>query len=90
MTLSPKQLTTAKMEEHGDWIKQSTMSNNLKLVMRDGSNFQKLAPFQKEALDLIQVKVSRILEGDPNLEDHWDDIAGYAFLGKGGHDGSDS
>ena len=26
-----------------------------------------------------------IVCGDPNCADHWDDIAGYALLGKGGH-----
>jgi hypothetical protein len=35
---------------------------------------------QAEALDMIAHKIGRILAGDPNHADHWDDIAGYARL----------
>ena len=35
---------------------------------------------QKEAIHMILVKLSRILYGNPNHKDHWDDIAGYATL----------
>lgn len=33
-----------------------------------------------EALDMIAHKIGRILNGDPNYADSWDDIAGYAKL----------
>jgi hypothetical protein len=36
---------------------------------------------QIEALDMIALKLSRILSGQANFKDHWDDIAGYAKLG---------
>ena len=29
---------------------------------------------------MIACKIARILSGDPNWRDHWDDIAGYATL----------
>jgi hypothetical protein len=32
------------------------------------------------ALDMIALKLSRILSGQANFKDHWDDIAGYAKL----------
>lgn len=35
---------------------------------------------QIEALDMIFHKIGRILNGDPNYIDSWDDIAGYAKL----------
>jgi hypothetical protein len=35
---------------------------------------------QVEALDMIFHKIGRILNGDPNYIDSWDDIAGYAKL----------
>lgn len=35
------------------------------------------------ALEMICLKLARIVCGDPNFADHWDDIAGYAMLGKG-------
>jgi hypothetical protein len=39
-----------------------------------------LTASQKEALDMIQHKVARILNGNANHQDHWVDIAGYAEL----------
>jgi len=35
---------------------------------------------QWEALEMIATKISRIINGDPEKEDSWDDIAGYATL----------
>lgn len=35
---------------------------------------------QVEALEMIAHKLGRILNGDPNYEDSWRDIAGYATL----------
>jgi hypothetical protein len=31
-------------------------------------------------LEMIAHKIGRVLAGDPNHADHWDDIAGYARL----------
>jgi hypothetical protein len=31
-------------------------------------------------LEMIAHKIARILSGDPNHRDHWEDIAGYAEL----------
>jgi len=39
-----------------------------------------LLPDHKEALEMIQHKIARILNGDPNYADSWQDIAGYAQL----------
>jgi hypothetical protein len=33
-----------------------------------------------EALDMICLKISRIVTGDHNAVDHWQDIEGYAAL----------
>lgn len=47
------------------------------LVLKRGS---KLNAVQEEALLMIMHKISRILCGDPNYEDNWVDIQGYANL----------
>lgn len=39
-----------------------------------------LAPDQQEALDMIFHKIGRIINGDPDYDDSWVDIAGYAKL----------
>lgn len=86
---SPSELTNERKSTHGDWKQQSDMAHRLKSEMHftriEGAGWDNLTASQKEALDMIAVKISRILCGNPNEPDHWDDIAGYAYLGKGGH-----
>jgi len=82
---SPSDLTTERKSTHGDWMQQSRLANELKGVMRGIGNWNDLLPHQQEALDMIATKMSRACCGNPSEPDHWDDIAGYAFLGKGGH-----
>lgn len=82
---SPSDLTAERHSTHGDWLQQSTLANVLKIHIHESYNWRTLQPYQREAIDMIAVKLSRILCGNPDEPDHWDDIAGYAFLGKGGH-----
>ncbi len=44
------------------------------------TNWSRLTPSQKEALDMTAHKIGRILNGDPNYADSWVDIVGYAQL----------
>lgn len=44
------------------------------------TNWYSLDDFQKEALEMIAHKIGRILNGDPDYDDSWRDIAGYAQL----------
>lgn len=73
-------LLVAREATYGDFEKLSLFSQRLKLTMVASENWGKLAHYQREALELIQLKVARILNGDPNYEDNWVDIAGYATL----------
>lgn len=49
-------------------------------VVDCGTNAPRLTHVQRVALTQVCVKLARILEGDPNERDHWDDVAGYATL----------
>ena len=40
----------------------------------------RLTQSQREALEMIFHKIGRIVNGNPNHTDSWDDIAGYAKL----------
>ena len=83
---SPEALTTERGKTHGDWFEQSLLQNLIKADMHGAPRWHLLTASQKEALDMIAVKVSRIVSGNPAEPDHWDDIMGYALLGKqGGH-----
>lgn len=82
---TPQELTNERKDQHGDWLIQAETANRLKEQLRRSPKWSGMVPMQREALDMIATKMSRIVCGDPQHEDHWDDIAGYAFLGKGGH-----
>lgn len=66
--------------EYGAFLEQARIANDMKLVMGLGQNWQRLEPDQREALDMIAVKIARILNGNPDNHDSWIDIAGYATL----------
>lgn len=69
-------------ERYGSFEGHAKISQALKEVMLNTSSFDSLASDQREALEMIQHKVARILNGDPNYADNWIDIAGYATLVK--------
>lgn len=87
VTNSPEALTAVRKSTHGDWTEQSFLFDNLMFQLTSSPNWLsgRLNHMQRSSLTNIAQKMSRICTGDPNVEDHWDDIQGYAYLGKGGH-----
>jgi hypothetical protein len=71
-------LLTERGNVHGDYKEQSKIAQRLVNVMIDTPNWSDLPPPQWEALNLMAIKIARILAGDPNFKDHWVDIQGYA------------
>lgn len=65
---------------YGAFKDGADIMQSLKTVMRDTPNWSSLTPSQREALEMIQHKIGRILNGDPNYTDSWHDIQGYARL----------
>lgn len=65
---------------HGDYSDHSRITQNIKSVMHDSPNWNKLSADQTETLEMVAHKIGRILAGNPDFRDHWDDIAGYATL----------
>lgn len=77
--------TTALLAErattHGDFSVHALLTQSLKNIAHsDAGGYSSLPDTHREALDMIMHKVGRILAGNPNHKDHWDDIAGYARL----------
>lgn len=64
---------------HGDYSTQAAFSQTLKGLLR-ARHPADMTPAMRESLDMICVKVSRLLYGDPAHLDSWVDIAGYANL----------
>lgn len=73
-------ITAERGAQYGDFTTQAAIAQDLKDYMRLLPGWKDLLPHQREALDMIQHKISRILNGDPNVVDSWADIAGYAHI----------
>lgn len=58
----------------------ANIADNFDVAVKLQDKWQLLAPDQREALEMLQHKVGRILNGDPDYADSWRDIAGYAQL----------
>lgn len=67
---------------HGNFADNASYSQDFKEIIQNSLNYQRetLSDMQREALDMIVHKIARILAGNPNHRDSWDDIAGYATL----------
>lgn len=77
---STDQLIAERGSRYGKFKDGAAIMQELKFVMREVDGWHHLTPSQKEALDMIQHKIGRILNGDPTYDDSWKDIAGYATL----------
>jgi transposase len=71
-----------RAEQYGSFMASANVAIRLKGVMHNAIAQQDLhlAPDQLLSLDMIAVKISRILTGNPSHLDSWLDIAGYAKL----------
>jgi hypothetical protein len=69
-----------RAEKYGDYDDLSEMIQVLKQVMARSPKWNSLGYWHKESLEMICVKMGRILIGDANDPDSWRDIAGYATL----------
>jgi hypothetical protein len=78
--MDTNELLSIRGKTHGDFTIHAEISMGLKEQIEACQNWSSLSFVQKEALHMIQHKIGRILAGDPNHKDHWDDIAGYAKL----------
>lgn len=73
-------LLQEREKTHGSFAKNAEVSQRLKDVMKQHGSHG-LCDIHLEALDMIALKISRVLSGQAMTKDHWDDIAGYAKLG---------
>lgn len=72
----------ARETQYGSFMQSANIAVRLKGIMHNAIAQQDLhlMPDQLLALDMIAVKISRILSGNPSHRDSWIDIAGYAQL----------
>lgn len=65
---------------YGSFVGHADVTQRIKHSLSRGDSWHKLAPDQKEAVEMIAHKLGRIVNGDPDYADSWIDIAGYAKL----------
>lgn len=75
-------ILTERGSRYGPFLSHAMITQELKSTFEHHINGlgKALMPDQKEALDMIAHKIGRIINGDPDYIDSWDDIAGYAKL----------
>jgi hypothetical protein len=83
MTAENNDLTATLTERgtrYGPFVGHAKITQDLKTVMHTHPGWLRLADDQKESLEMVAHKIGRILNGDPDYDDSWVDIAGYAKL----------
>lgn len=65
---------------YGAFTIHAAIAQRLKGVMHSSEAWKNLDPDQREALDMIQHKIARILNGNEDNPENFHDIAGYATL----------
>lgn len=75
---SVEEILAERKKTHGSFEKHAYITQTLKVFIQ--AHADRLSDTQLESLEMIAHKIGRILAGDPNHIDHWDDIAGYATL----------
>lgn len=76
-----EEILTERGNRYGKFTGHADITQRLKYVMRTSNDrWDRLDTDQQEALEMIAHKIGRILNGDPNYDDSWVDIAGYARL----------
>lgn len=77
---TPEALIAERHTTHGDFADNARVSQGLKTIFHEEIDCKPISVEAAESLDMIALKLSRILSGRADEPDHWRDIAGYATL----------
>lgn len=70
----------ARGEHYGDFKKTFAVIQQIKLALQAGEGWDHMPLERREALEMIAVKMGRLVSGDSGHADSRHDIAGYAQL----------
>ena len=80
-TFAPlESLLAERKSTHGEYRDHARYTQAIKAILHGSPNWSGMSDHQKETLEMIAHKIGRILAGDPDFDDHWKDISGYAKL----------
>ena len=75
-------LLSTRGTTHGSFTDNARNGQQLRAFFRRSPHWDAMPEVQREALDMIAGKLSRILSGQSTFGDHWADVAGYATLAR--------
>lgn len=78
--MTVKKILAQRQKTHGNFETHASISQGLKAVMHSSPNWDELSDVQKEALEMVQHKIGRLLNGDFTYLDNVVDILGYTEL----------
>lgn len=74
-------ILNSRGKEYGSFNSQANIAQGILSFLRlDPNKWMSLSNVQRSSLEMISHKLSRIVNGNPNHIDSWQDIAGYATL----------
>lgn len=76
------ELLTERGTTHGSFDDNAHFGQALRALFRTSRNWDDMPERHREALDHIAGKLSRILSGQSQFDDHWADIEGYSQLAR--------
>lgn len=76
-----KDILAVRSNAHGDFNVSSKTQGHLMDALQRAPGWDRCNYAQRRAIHLIVEKLTRIVHGNPDEQDHWADIAGYATLG---------
>jgi hypothetical protein len=65
---------------HGQFADNARVGQHLRAYWRAQPSWASMPEIQREALDHIAGKLSRIFSGQATFSDHWKDLQGYSLL----------
>lgn len=77
---SIEQTLAERGTQYGSFTTHAKFAEDINNIYTRSKNWERMQPDSKEALRIIANKIGRILNGNPEYDDNWRDIAGYATL----------
>ena len=65
---------------HGEYTHHARVTQGILDICSVECGWASLPPIMRETVHMIAHKIGRVVTGNPYINDHWDDIAGYARL----------
>lgn len=78
--MNTEELLAERAKTHGEYTEHARCTQTIMRALAVERNWDALSDIQKESLHMFAHKMGRIVTGNPDIHDHWDDIAGYAKL----------